>query len=74
MIRVIHYRHKCIGCNACVEIAPDRWRISRKDGKSILVGGAAKKDIYSALISDVELPENERAATYCPVNVIRIII
>lgn len=72
MIRIIQYRDKCIGCNACVEAAPDRWRISRKDGKSILVGGRQKKNTYSVLVSDIELPENQRAATHCPVNIIRI--
>ncbi|ELR73466.1 ferredoxin III [Fulvivirga imtechensis AK7] len=72
MIRIIQYRDKCIGCNACVEAAPDRWRISRQDGKSILVGGKQKKNTYSVLVSDIELPENLRAATHCPVNIIKV--
>ena len=32
MFRIIQQRAKCIGCNACVEAADYRWRISTKDG------------------------------------------
>lgn len=72
MIRIIHYREKCIGCNACVEVAPDRWRMSRTDGKSTLVGGVFKKGIQSALINNIELDENRKAAESCPAKVIRL--
>ena len=72
MIRIVQYRDKCIGCYACVEAAPDRWRISRKDGKSVLVGGREKKKIYSVVVNEIELEENVRAARNCPVNIIRI--
>lgn len=72
MIRIVQYRDKCIGCYACVEAAPDRWRISRKDGKSVLIGGKQKKDVYSVLVNEVELTENQQAARHCPVRVIRI--
>jgi ferredoxin len=43
MIRIIQQRIKCIGCNACVEAADYRWRISTKDGKCTLVGGVEKR-------------------------------
>ena len=43
MIRIIHQREKCIGCNYCVELAFDRWRMSKKDGKCTLIGGKNKK-------------------------------
>jgi ferredoxin len=72
MIRIVQYRDKCIGCYACVEAAPDRWRISRKDGKSVLIGGIAKKSTFSVQVSEIELPENRQAADNCPVNIIRI--
>jgi ferredoxin len=72
MVRIVHYREKCIGCNACVEVAPDRWRISRKDGKSTLVGGLTKKGIQTILVSGDELNENKNAADNCPVRVIRV--
>ncbi len=72
MIRITQYREKCIGCNACVESSPFRWRISRKDGKCILVGGTNKKNIYSLVVGEDELQANLKAAKNCPVNIIRI--
>ena len=72
MFRIIHHRQKCIGCNACVEVAPYRCRISKKDGKSVLIEGKEKKGIYNANVSDDEFEENQIAAQNCPVNIIRI--
>ena len=72
MIRIIHLREKCIGCNACVELAPDRWRISRKDGKSILVDGEENNGIYMTLVGDDELKKNQLAAKMCPTNIIKV--
>ncbi len=72
MIRIIHYRAKCIGCNACVEAAPQRWRISRKDGKSVLVGAKEKKGIYVTKVPQHEFDENTAAAKNCPVHIIKV--
>jgi ferredoxin len=71
MIRVVQHRHKCIGCNACVEADAFRWRISRKDGKSVLIGGKEKRGWYSVLVDDDEEQALHQAATHCPVNIIR---
>jgi ferredoxin len=73
MIRIIQQRDKCIGCNACVEAADYRWRISRKDGKCTLVGGKEKRGFYSVLVDDHELEDNIIAKVNCPVNIIQII-
>jgi ferredoxin len=73
MIRIIQYRDKCIGCYACVEAAPDRWRISRKDGKSVLIEGKPKKNVFLVQVSEAELSENKIAAANCPVKIIRIV-
>ena len=72
MVRIIHYRSKCIGCNACVEAAYNRWRVSRQDGKCTLVGAKEKKGIYSITVGDDELEGNLLAAKNCPVNIIKI--
>lgn len=72
MIRIIMQRAKCIGCNVCVEAAPQRWRLSRKDGKCTLVGGVDKKGFLSVVVGDDELEENKKAAKHCPVKIIRI--
>lgn len=73
MIKIIQQREKCIGCNACVEIADYRWRISTKDGRCTLIGGVDKKGFFSVAVGDDELPDNLRAAENCPVNIIKII-
>jgi len=72
MVRVFHQRNKCIGCNACVEAAKGRWRMSRKDGKSILIGGKENKGIYSVIINDFEEEEMREAAKNCPSRIIRV--
>lgn len=72
MIRITQQRAKCIGCNACVEAADYRWRISKKDGKCTLVGGVEKKGFYTIVVNNHELEENLLAAKNCPVNIIKI--
>ncbi len=72
MFRITYYREKCIGCNGCVEAAPDRWRVSRKDGKCTLIGGKEKKGIYQILLNMVEYEQNVMAAENCPVKIIRL--
>ena len=72
MPKLFHYRQRCIGCNACVEIAFDRWRMSKKDGKAVLLGGVEKKGVYQVSIHHDEVEENELAIKACPVNVIKI--
>ena len=54
MVRIIQYRKLCNGCSACVELDPARWRISKSDGKSILVGGAENNGFTTLLASDGE--------------------
>lgn len=72
MVKIIFYRDKCIGCHACVEAHRGRWRMSRKDGKSVLIDSKQKKHIYSVDVGDHELEDNVKAAANCPVNIIRI--
>ena len=72
MQRITFFRSKCIGCNACVEAAPERWRVSRKDGRCTLIGGKEKNGVFHAIISDDEKDINTMAAGNCPVKIIRI--
>lgn len=71
-ITIIHQRAKCIGCNYCVEQAPERWRMSKKDGKSVLIGGVEKKNFFVAKVPALEKDVNEKAAKVCPVNIIQV--
>lgn len=72
MIRIIHQREKCIGCNYCVEVAYNRWRMSKKDGKSVLLGATDKKGFHTVVAGDDELKDNQKAAACCPVNIIKV--
>ena len=72
MIRIVFQRAKCIGCNACVDAAKYRWRISRKDGKCTLVGGIDKKGFFTTIVSDDEWVDNIKAAKQCPVKIIKV--
>lgn len=73
MLKILHQRNKCIGCNLCYEIWPLRWRISRVDGKCTLVGGVEKRGIWQVVISEDELEMNAKVVHACPEKIIRIV-
>jgi len=72
MVVVTHHRKKCIGCNYCVEIAHEFWRMSKKDGKSVLLGANEKKGVHTLRLNDDALQANEAAAKACPVRIIEV--
>ncbi|MCG8573401.1 MAG: ferredoxin [Flavobacteriales bacterium] len=74
MVQILFQRGKCIGCNGCVEAAPHRWRVSRKDGRCNLIEGKEKKGFYQAIVSEDEYEENIQAAANCPVKIIQVSI
>ena len=73
MIQIVYHRKKCIGCNYCVELAPERWHMNPKDGKSVLIGSKNnKKGIYTTKVNDDEFEVNQSLAKVCPVKIIKI--
>jgi ferredoxin len=72
MVVVSQNRKKCIGCNYCVELAHAYWRMSKKDGKSVLLGAVEKRGMHTVRLNDEALEANEAAATACPVNIIKV--
>ncbi len=72
MSKIIHYREKCIGCNSCVEIDPDKWEMCDKDGKSKLKKSDEKKGIYQLRIDEIEKEKAEKASKSCPVGIIKV--
>lgn len=72
MVIVTQIRKKCIGCNYCVELAHAYWRMSKKDGKSVLLGAEDKKGVFTLRLGDEALEANEAAAKACPVNIIQV--
>jgi len=71
-MRITYYRFKCIGCNYCVEAWPERWQMSKRDGKCVLIGAKKKGNVHQVEVGEYEREYNERAADVCPVNIIRI--
>ncbi|MDW7691716.1 ferredoxin [Flammeovirgaceae bacterium SG7u.111] len=72
MIKVIHLRQKCIGCNACVEASPEHWVMSGNDGKSHLKKSEQKGNYFILSLPDWEYDEQAQAAKNCPVNIIQV--
>ena len=72
MVRILFFRGKCIGCNGCVEAAPNRWRVSKKDGRCNLIEGKEKKGVFQVLVNEDEYLENVQAAANCPVKIIQV--
>jgi len=71
-VKVIQLRHKCIGCNACVEAAPDHWVMSKKDGKSYLKKSVQKGKYFIKELPDWDYDKNKLAADNCPVKIIDV--
>ena len=71
MVVVTLQRNKCIGCNYCVELAPAYFRMSKKDGKSVLLHSEEKRGFFTLKIADnAEFETCELAAKVCPVKII----
>ena len=73
MAKIIHYRNKCIGCGICFEMQPEVWRMSKKDGKAILLKAAAKKELFILEIHKALIDKSAMVATACPVNIIKVV-
>lgn len=71
-IKVVHQRGDCIGCNSCVNIAPQSWRMSDVDGKSVLIGGKEKRGVFVGEVFEMDKEANQLAAEACPVNIIKV--
>lgn len=72
MFQITHLRHKCIGCNACVEEAPNQFEMDETDGKSNLKESKKKGDFYSKSETDDEYEQAVNASESCPVNIIHV--
>ena len=73
MVVVTLQRNKCIGYNYCVELAPNQFQMSKKDGKSVLLHSNDKKGFFTLKSNDELIFEaSDNAAKACPVKIISI--
>lgn len=72
MPKLLFYRDKCIGCSICQEMQPQLWRMSKKDGKAVLLQSVAKKAVHQLEIGEWLLPQCAELITACPVNIIKV--
>ena len=69
MVIVTLQRDKCIGCNYCVEMAPEQFQMS--NGKSVLLRSIEKKGFFTIKSHDDSIFEAcENAQKACPVKII----
>jgi ferredoxin len=73
MKQIIYQRGKCIGCNYCAEADPEYWVMSKKDGKSNLIGSKENKSIYTLKVPDIQEEKTLNVAKNCPVKIIRVL-
>jgi len=73
MIVITLQRSKCIGCNYCAELAPKKFVMSKKDGKSVLLHSVDKKGFFTVKEPDhSQLTDIDNAAKACPVKIISV--
>lgn len=74
MSKIIHYRDKCIGCGICFEMQPELWRMSRKDGKAVLLGAEEKRETDVLIVNKQLVTEALPVAQACPVKIIKTVL
>jgi ferredoxin len=72
MYKITHIKKNCIGCGACVAIAPEFWEMD-ENGLSHLKGSSTDEngnDVREIDDNDAEI--NQEAADACPVQIIKV--
>jgi ferredoxin len=72
MLVVTLQRDKCIGCNYCEELCPSMFKMSKKDGKSVLLKSTDKKGFHTIRTTPEFHEAAENAAKACPVKIISV--
>ncbi|PID68856.1 MAG: 4Fe-4S ferredoxin [Flavobacteriia bacterium] len=73
MLIISLQRGKCIGCNFCEEVSPEQFRMSKKDGKAVLLNARERKGFHTVKLFDESLYEaNLKAQEGCPSKIIQV--
>ncbi len=70
MVKIIHQRKKCIGCEVCVLVCPDFFEMDSKDNLARLKNSKETKDYFELEVENVDCIKD--AAAMCPVKIIKI--
>lgn len=71
-MKVIYHRGNCIGCSICQEMQPELWRMSKKDGKAVLLQSIQKKKVFQLEIPVIFLQQTKEVIEACPARVIKV--
>jgi ferredoxin len=52
---------------------PELWRMSRKDGKAVLLGAEEKRETDVLVVNNILLLEAKVVAEACPVKIIKTV-
>lgn len=73
MLIITLQRAKCIGCNYCQEVAPEQYRMSKKDGKAVLLHARNRNGFHTTkLYGDDVIESNLKAEEGCPAKIIKV--
>jgi ferredoxin len=73
MPKILFYRNKCIGCGICREMQPEVWRMSKKDGKAVLLQSIEKKGVHQSDISELYAQRSREVGAACAARAIKIV-
>ena len=73
MVVITLQRNKCIGCNYCVELAPNQFQMSKKDGNQCFCTQRDKKGFFTVKSNDAVIFDAcDKASKACPVNILLV--
>jgi ferredoxin len=76
MPKLIQERWKCIGCGACMSVAPDFWEMGDDAKSTMKIAHTSKKtrdgELHEGELKKEEVESNKEAANVCPVNCIKV--
>ncbi len=72
MLVVTLQRDKCIGCNYCEELCPSLFKMSKKDGKSVLLKSTDRKGFHTLRTTPELHDAAQNAKEACPVKIISV--
>jgi ferredoxin len=55
-----------------MEMQPELWRMSKKDGKAVLLRAVEKKQIHQLELSPIFIARSKEVVEACPARVIKI--